>query len=239
MATTKTSAFKQRYALVRGPLFFREAGTNGAWTPFGPSKDASLELAIEKIQLISGDDGSVLDERQTAKTANFSVTLQSLSDNNLALALQSPIRETAAVVDAEFELPALEAGQAYFLQGNITALTITGLVEGTDYAVDKRAGSIVALKAIAVAAQGTYSADAVVEMGILAGTGKVLELMYNAVVEGGTRLRVYKWAPSPAQSLSFNSGANFTELTLTGGCLSDDNVAADDVLGRFGTMTRL
>lgn len=239
MATTKTSAFKQRYALVRGPLYFREAGTSGAWTPFGPSRDASLELAIEKIQLISGDDGSVLDERQTAKTATFTVTLLSLSDSNLALALQSPVRETPAVENGAFTLPALEAGQVYFVQGNVTALEVTGLVEGVDYALDKAAGAITALKDIDAEAEGTYSADAVVEMGILAGTGKVLELMYNTVSEGGTRLRIYRWSPSPAQTLAFNSGSAYTELTLSGACLSDDTVAADDVLGRFGNMTRV
>lgn len=236
---TKTSSFKQRYALVRGPLFFREAGTAGAWTPFGPSREASLELAIEKIQLISGDDGSVLDERQTAKTATFSVTLQSLSDSNLALALQSPLRETPAVDAEAFTLPALEAGQAFFLQGNVYELTVEGLIEGIDYALDKRAGIVTALKDFATEAEGTYSAETVVEMGILAGAGKVLELMYNTVAEGGTRLRIYKWAPSPAQALSFNSGSAHTELTLSGGCLSDDSVPADDVLGRFGNMTRV
>ncbi len=235
--TTKTSNFKQRYAMVRGPLFYRVAGAGGAWTPFGPSKDASLELAIEKIQLISGDDGSVLDERQTAKTANFSVTLQSLGNSNLALALQSPLRETPAVVEAEFDLPALAAGQVFFVQPNTTAVSLTGLVEGTDYALDKAAGCITALRDLEVA-MGTYSADGVVEMGILAGTGTLLELMYNTVAESGTRLRVYRWAPSPAQTISINSGSEHTSLTLSGACLADDTVPADDILGRFGNMTR-
>lgn len=233
MTTTKVENFKNQFKLVRGPLFFRVYGEGGAWTPFGPTKDASVELSIEKTTLVSGDDGSTLDEQQTAKTANFGVTLQSVSDSNLAVALQSPLREVAAVTDKEVTVPALLAGQAFFLGANVTQFTAAGLVEGEDYTLEKASGRITALKST-VESEGTYSAAAVVEMGILANSGIELELMYDATKDGGKRLHLFKWKPSPAQTIAINSGSEHTALTLTGALVSAEGAAVDAQLGKFG-----
>ena len=237
--TTKVENFKNRYALVRGPLYFRIFGEGGAWTPFGPTKDASLELGVEKATLISGDDGSVLDEQQTAKTATFSVTLQSLSDSNLAIALQSAIREIAAKTDEPVTVPSLVAGQTFFLQfANVTKLTFDSLADGVDYSLDKSSGRITALKDT-VEAKGTYSTAATVEMGILANSGIELELMYDATGSGGMRLQMFKWKPSPAQNIAINAGNEHSSLAVTGALVASDAVSSDEMLGKFGRVVRV
>lgn len=236
---TTPASFQRKFQLLRGSLYFREAGTDGAWTPFGPSRDSSLSLAIETLTLVSGDDGATLDSRQTAKSAEFATTLQSLSDSNLAIALQTPVVKAPAVTGAAVTIPALVAGQAVFVQPGVTELTVEGLAEGVDYALDKDAGRIVALKDIAEAATGTYSAGAVTEMGILASTGKTFELRYDATKESGIIMHIYKWNPSPAQNVSMNSGSEHTSLSLTGACLADDTKSVDSELGQFGRIYRV
>ena len=233
-----TTSFANKYALVRGNLFFRIYGSTGPWTPFGPTKDSGLEMSIEKTTLTSGDDGSVLDERQVAKTATFGTTLQSLSDSNLGIAMQSVVRTSPAVTDQPFSLPAMTVGQVLFLAPSLDSVTLAGVTEGVDYSLNKAGGKLVALKAL-TAAEGTYDADEHVEMGILAGENKSFELMYDATAESGIMLRIYKWTPSPAQNVSLNAGNEHTALALTGACIADDNASADDELGRFGRIVRV
>lgn len=236
---TTPANFQRKFQLLRGSLYFREAGTEGAWTPFGPSRDSSLSLSIENVTLVSGDDGATLDTRQTAKNAEFATTLQSLSDSNLAIALQTPVVKAPAVVDGAVTIPVLVAGQAVFVQPGVTELTVTGLTEGVDYALDKEAGRIVALKDLAAEATGTYSAGEVTEMGILAATGKTFELRYDATKESGILIHIYKWNPSPAQNVTMNAGNEHTALALTGACLADDTKAVDSELGQFGRIYRV
>ncbi|WP_312587238.1 hypothetical protein [Comamonas terrigena] len=236
--TTSVRNFERVYSLLRGKLYFRLAGSKGAWTPFGPTKDASLRLGIEEQKLPSGDDGTTLDIVQTAKTADLDVTLQSLSNSNLAIALQTAVKETAALTDEPFTLPALLEGQTYFLSAKVTEVSLATLVEGEDYSVDKASGCITALKSL-VEAEGTYSSEAVVEMGILANSGVELELMYDATEQSKLRLHLFKWKPSPAQNLAMNSGNEHTSLSLTGSLIAVESTPADATLGKFGRLTRV
>lgn len=236
--TTKVENFKNCYEMVRGKLFSAIFGSDGAYTPIGPVRDATLELSIEKATLISGDDGSVLDEKLTAKSATFTVTCQSLSNSNLARSLYSELREIAAKTDEPVTIPAMSAGQVTALSPKVTQFTATGLTEGVDYSLNKASGLVTALKSI-VETEGTYSTEAVVEMGILANSGVELALMYDATDSGGVRMELFKWKPSPAQNIAINSGNEHTSLTLTGPLIASDAVSVDDILGRFGRVVRV
>lgn len=226
---------KHSYFSLKGDFFVKEKGTSEAPVYIGNVAEAAFNMSRETITLkSSGNESGDLAVEEVSKSAELSMTLNSMAAKNLAMVLYGTTVAQASVTAAAFTLPALAAGTAYKLAHvNVSNVTITGLTLGVDYKVLSAGGMVVALKDIAATAEGTYDAGTANAVGVFTTSGKEYEVFYTSEASGKS-VNILRWQPNPAQALNLIS-AEFSSFPIAGPCLIDETIA-EGPLGRFAVF---
>lgn len=225
----------QNYFSLKGDIFVKEKGTATALRYIGNVPEASFKMTRETITLkSSGNESGDLAVEETSKSAELSLTLNSMAAKNLAMVLYGDVQEQAAVTTQVFDLPMLKAGDAHRLPHvNVKNVVIPGLVLGVDYRVLATGGVIVALKDTAATAECSYDAGPSQAVGVFTTKGKEYEVFYVSE-NSGKAAEFKRWVPNPAETVNLISD-EFSSFVVTGPCLIDESVS-EGPLGRFAVM---
>lgn len=223
------------YFSLKGDFFVKEKGTTDAPVYIGNVADASFSMSRETITLKStGNESGDLAVEETSKSAELSLTLNSMAAKNLAMVLYGTVVSQAAVTGATFTLPALQAGTAYKLdQVKVKNVVLTGLTAGVDYKVLSAGGLIVALRDLDTTHAGTYDADTASAVGVFTNSGKEYEVFYVSE-HSGKAVDIKRWKPNPAQTVNLIS-SDFASFQVAGPCLIDETIV-EGPLGRFAVL---
>lgn len=172
--------------------------------------------------------GSALDTVVIKKPADVMMTLDDLNRDNLALLFMGSVSDGAisgASVTDEAHVIGDPGSMVALAAGNVSTVTITGMVLGTDFEVaDADAGFIrfieggnAAKGATALISYvGGGTSGTLITGGVDANvTMKIIMLGKNLVDDSAVRLTVFKAIVTPQSGVDFLS-EDFTELELTG-----------------------
>lgn len=228
---------QQRILALKGDFSARIRGSATPFKPLFNATAAEISMAIETTrQRSNGNTPGTIAEDEVDRTATFSVTLQSRHKENLEKFFYANSRTVAAAANVAFTLPAGEAGDIVDLGvNNVTETTFGTLVEGTDYRVLPRSGSIEYLGTIA-STPGTFSHGEYAELGIFSAEQVELEILFTSEKSGQTYV-LYRVKLSPAQAFSLVSdGTEYGSSQLQGSLLLDPNAPVDGNLGQYGRL---
>lgn len=222
---------------LKGDFASRVRGTTGAFKPFLNATAAQIAMSIETIrQRSNGNTPGTIAEDETNREATIELTVQSRHKDNLKKFLYANSREVAAATGVAFTLPAGEAGDVVNLgASNITATSFGTLVEGVDYKVLARSGSIEYLGTVP-STVGDFDHGAYTEFGIFSADSIELEILFTSEKSGQT-YQFYRVKLSPAQAMQLVSDGNeYGTATLNGTLLIDPNAPIDGNLGQYGRV---
>lgn len=223
---------KAQYFSLNGDIFLKEKGTTANPRFIGNVSEGKFAMTRSTIVLKStGNVKGDLAEEETDKSAELSLTLNSMAADNLAIVLYGlTIDQAASATPVAFTLPAMSEGEIYKLSKvNVSAVTITGAVEGIDYTVLPLSGIIVALKSIVAGKAGTFTNGAAKATGMFKHTGKEYEVHY-ASENSGKYIVFARWKPNPATDFNLIS-SEFAKFTIAGKLLVDASIASSDLGG--------
>lgn len=172
--------------------------------------------------------GSALDTVVIKKPADVMITLDDLDRDNLSLVFMGSV-DTASVVASAVTGETHTAGEPGTMialgSGNVSSVTITGFVEGTDFVVEDADAGLVTLVDGGGIAKGdalvcAYSTGGYSGSVIKGGTNpdvtmKIIMLGTNLVTQEPVRVEIGKAIMTPESGVDFLS-EDFTELQLTG-----------------------
>lgn len=180
----------------------------------------------------------------TGKDGSVTATWFEHSPENLAILLYGEKVVVPAGTITDEPLPAgLAAGDRIALaHQNVSAVTITGLVEGTDYTLDAKFGALEFLTTPATQPLSVnYSHASSINTSVFTNTPEELFLRYEGInlAENGAAVVVelYKVQYDPASALSLiNTDTSLPGLETTATVLLDTERPEDAEFGRYGRM---
>lgn len=226
-----------KYLSLKGEVFSRIRGSNGVYEPFFNIESGQLTMSRETSELTSnGNTSGTLASDEISRSMAFNLTVNSLHKENMQKSLYANSREVGAAEDVAYTLPAGPAGSLADLgRSNITEATFGTLVEGVDYSLSAKNGTIEYLKPI-VETPGTFSHDKFTELGVFSAEDLELELLYISKRSSHT-YQFYRAKFNPAQALDLvSSGSNYATLPLSGTMLVDPTAPVDGNLGQYGRL---
>lgn len=172
--------------------------------------------------------GSALDTVVIKKPADVMITLDDLDRDNLSLVFMGSV-DTASVAASAVTGENHTAGEPGTMialgSGNVSSVTITGFVEGTDFVVEDADAGLVTLVDGGGIAKGdalvcAYSTGGYSGSVIKGGTNpdvtmKIIMLGTNLVTQEPVRVEIGKAIMTPESGVDFLS-EDFTELQLSG-----------------------
>lgn len=242
----------------QGKVYVGLRGTDGKPQALRWVDDASqlqVSLSVDTSERQESYSGNRLTSvrLQKAKKAEFTLTLNAFSKENLVLAVfGTPIDVATGTVTAEPFPANLAVGDVVALDHrDISTLVISDstsgtpkvLVEGTDYSIESAAGGLVKLLSLGspaytppFTAAYSYAASLRVPMFTQGAPERYILLDgINTVDNSRVRVRLYRGVFDPASQLNFISD-DLASLELKGGILFDSLNAADANLGGFGRI---
>jgi hypothetical protein len=171
-------------------------------------------------------------------SVSLSATLDSFNNANLALSLRGVIDVKASKVVTAEEVVAIVPGlvETKEMLDTTQEVTVTDedatttYVKGTDFEVTAagikplESGDITEGDALKV----TYTTRAASALQALVESGKEVKMIFDGINDDNGRpsvVKVYRWKPSPMESLSL-IGDDYGEFTLSGDVLADDTITA-------------
>ncbi|GJI97038.1 hypothetical protein RugamoR57_37560 [Duganella caerulea] len=173
---------------------------------------------------------------QTISTdGTLTLKLGDTSYDNFVLAVRASTATQAPVTDGTFTYPELEAGQSFKLpHSNITAMTVTGKVQGVDYKFYRASGIVVALTDNITAIPAcSYSSGTTKRAGITAGGDQYFTVHVTDVLNGEYTC-LYRARALLPDNISLISPDQFGVYDVKFELLLDDTKPADAEMGQFG-----
>ncbi len=141
---------RENLTIGRGRLYFKPLGDN-AYRPLGNTPAFNIAVNTESLQHFDSRSGVRVQDRdvQVQVTYAASFTADHIQSENVAIFLQgdNTVVNVAGATDEEVTFEEVKLGHLYELPSkNVTGVTMlvgaTPLVEGTDYTVDEKNGTI-------------------------------------------------------------------------------------------------
>lgn len=245
-------ARNETYSYGQGKVYLAERLPNGEpknlrWV--GDVSEASLSLSTEEFTHKESYSGQRQEVRKinTGKSGEVSLKFHELSPENLALLLLGEHTKIEAGSVTGEELPKdIKAGDRYALKHvKVSAVTINGMTENTDFVVDKTFGTIEFLKDKSNNTEKVaYSYGEVQNVAMLTGNPKDLFLRYEGVnlaeQDEWVLMELYKINFNPTDALALiNNDNSLAALNAKAKVLADTTKSGDAVLGRFGRVATI
>lgn len=248
---------QQDYYLGNGRVAFFERnadGTTGKGVFAGNCPDFKITLTTEKKEHFESMSGKNLKDRDivTQVGAEFSLTVESLDDANLALLVWGVKQSIAAAINQTYTIVAPAINALYRVPNgfNLSNVVLKDsgddslLVEGTHYEIDAAFGMIKVLSLATVAANivVTYDRGAATAMPFFTGErphrfGSFLGVNKGNGAQQKELWEIYDMVFDPVSDLSL-IGDDFGKFELKGSCLVDVAREADANFGGFGRRLR-
>lgn len=212
-----------------GSAYIREVGAADGMRPLGEVDQFDLAYNQNAIDLPDNQNvgGGILDTVYRIESMEISIKMRNFSSSNFSLA---SFGDFSSVATASITGESHDAYTGTFIKTlypGISAVSITGLTEGTDYEV--RSGGVLILDTFTGTDGDTISIDythpGVDVIQALTESGKEYEIFLDGLNEAMSgdpfTHELFKVKMSPAQSLALLGGGAYGEIAITGKVLSD------------------
>lgn len=231
------SDFTPKYAPLKGDFHLKlYSDTTGVFSPVFNATAGNLNLTIstEKVKSNGNVAGTVY-TYETDREATLEITAQSRHVEMMKTMFLANSVDVEADTDVDFTFPAIKKGQVIHLDNqNVSNVSITGLVAGTNYKVHAKSGVIEALTDNASPAAGTYDFGAYTKLGVLSQDAQDYTILFFSE-KTGQAYKFYKAKGNPNGAISLlTDGTGVGTATIVFTLELDDNAPLDEDLGQYG-----
>jgi hypothetical protein len=233
-----TSAITPKFNELRGDFALRNI-TKGetVFTPVFTAASAALNLAVntEKIPSTGNKRGTAF-AFEKDRAGKLTINAQSRHIYMLMNQLMAgSMSRAASIAPVTFTYPVLAVGQIYQLPAkNISSVTITGKVEGTDFEVFEKSGWITALTANTTAIEtGAYENGAYEELGVFSEDAQHFEILFSSEVSGFSSC-FYDGLFTPSGDLALIAQSGIGDVQCVFELVEKTGAITDAVLGKYG-----